>query len=409
MNDIIVGLDIGTSKTCAIIAKVNQGESIEILGVGKAPSMGLHKGDVRDVDRTVNSLKDSTKQAEGTSGLEILRGFAGVSGQALKTVEEEFEVDVPDQINGVTNDEISRLRELSSKYAPPRGRRLILNEPMAYSIDGQRLGLNPEGGRGERLKLKAAMFLAGAAHSEDIYRIINGSRVEVMGLFPNPVASAEAVLDENEKSLGCMVVDIGGGTSDVVVYHDGVPHYATVIKLGGDHFDSDLARGLAISLREAERIKINFGSVKPEDLSSDEVIEIAQSGGGSEYIPVKIIAEILAPRIEEIFELLGESVNDAGAFKGLKAGLVLTGGTSLIGGCAEKAGEVLGLQARIGFPHRLAGLSNDVRNPIFATGVGLIKLGFKQYLRIAQESNSGIIGNMKKRVVSSNWWKALTK
>ena len=154
MNDIIVGLDIGTSKTCAIIAKVDQGEGIEILGVGKAPSIGLLKGDVKDVDRTIKSLKDAIKQAEGTSGLEVLRGFTGVSGAALQTVEEEYDVAVPDQINGISYNEISQLKEASQQYTPPRGRRLILNEPMGYWIDGQRLGLDPEGGRGARLKYK---------------------------------------------------------------------------------------------------------------------------------------------------------------------------------------------------------------------------------------------------------------
>jgi len=409
MSDIIVGLDIGTSKTCAVIAKVDQDEGIEILGVGKAPSMGLRKGVINDVDRTINSLKDAIKQAEGTSGLEILRGFAGAGGQGLRTVEEDFEVSITDQIKGVTNSEISRLKEATLKYSPPRGKRVIAIEPLIYSVDGHRLGLNPEESRGERLKLKAAAFLGGTGHTEDIYRIVNGSQVEVMGLFPNPLASAEAVLDDSEKNLGCLLIDIGGGTSDAIVFHEGVGHYATVVALGGDHFDSDLSRGLGISLKEAERIKINFGSVKPEDMSSDEVIEIVQSDGGNDYIPVKIIAEILGPRIEEIFEMIGERVNDAGAFKGLKAGIVLTGGATLLKGTADKAKDILGVPARVGFPQRIAGLSNDVRSPIFATGVGLIKLGFKRYLQMTKESSGGIFTNMRRRVSVSGWWRTLTK
>ncbi len=409
MNDIIVGLDIGTSKVCAIIAKVDPIVGIEILGVGKAPSMGLRKGEVFDVDRTVNSLKDAIKQAEGTSGLEILRGFVGISGLGLTTIEEEFEVNVSDPEKGVSVGDVFKVREAVRKYSPPRGKRLLMGEPAAFSIDGQPVGLEPLGWKGERLKLKSIIFTAGAAHAENIYRTINGSQVEVVEMLPNTLASAEAVLDDAERNLGCLLIDIGGGTSEVIVYRNGVPRFSMVLGVGGDHFDSDLAHGLGIPAREAERIKINFGSVLPDDLLSDEVIEIAQSGGGNEYFPVKIMAEILAPRMEEIFEIIGTKLHQAGAFHGLKAGVVITGGTSLLKGTTEKATMILGLPARIGYPQKLAGLSNDVRSPIFATCVGLVRLGLKRFTQASQEEPVGLLEGFKRKVSGSGWWKTITR
>jgi cell division protein FtsA len=409
MNDIIVGLDIGTSKICAIIAKVEQATGIEILGVGKAPSMGLRKGEVTDVDRTTDALKDAVKQAEGTSGLEILRGFAGISGQGLETVIEDFEMGIADPSRGVGTMDVLNLSNESRKFSPPRGKRLIHTVPLEYLIDGHAIGLDPLDEKGERLKLRASIFTASVGHTEDMYRIVNGAQVEVMDILPNPLASAESVLEDSEKSIGCLLIDIGGGTTEAVVFRRGTAHYACVTGLGGEHFDSDLAHGLGISLREAERIKINFGSVKPEDQASDEVIEIAQSNGSSEFIPVKIIAEILGARLEEIIELTGEKLHHAGEFHGLKGGVVLTGGSSLLQGSPDKTAEILGLPARVGYPQRMAGLSNDVRNPIYATGTGLIKLGYKRYLQLSQGSGGGMFGDLKRRVVGSGIWKTITR
>ncbi len=409
MNDIIVGLDIGTSKICAIIAKVDQSSGIEILGVGKAPSMGIRKGIVTDVDRTTNSLKDAVKQAEGTSGLEILRGFAGISGQGLETTIESFRIDVADPTRGVSTHDVLNLRNESRKFSPPRGKRVIHTEPLEYLLDHNALGLDPLEEHGNVLELRASVFTAGVGHTEDIYRIVNGAQVEVMDILPNPLASAESVLDDSEKSIGCLLIDIGGGTTEAVVFRKGTAHYACVTGLGGDHFDSDLAHGLGISLREAERIKINFGSVKPEDQASDEVVEIAQASGSSEFIPVKIIAEILGARLEEIIEITGEKLHDAGEFHGLKGGVVFTGGTSLLQGLPDKAAEILGLPARIGYPQRMAGLSNDVRSPIFATGTGLIKLGYKRYMQISQETGGGLFSDLKRRVAGSGIWKTITR
>ena len=409
MNEVVVGLDIGTSKVCAIIARIDPTSGIEILGVGKAPSMGLSKGEITDVDRTIDSLKDAIKQAEGTSGLEVLRGFVGVSGLGLDTTGEEFETEVADPERGVSPGDVFHVRDAVRKYSSPRGKRLLIGEPVAFSIDDQPVGLEPLGWKGNRLKLKSVMFTAGVAHTEDVYRCVNGCQVEVMELLPSPLASAEAVLDDSEKSIGCLLLDIGGGTTEAIAYRNGAPRYATVLGIGGDHFDSDLAHGLGIPLREAERIKINFGSVLPDDLGSDEVIEIAQSDGGSEFYPVKIIAEILAPRMDEIFEIIGIRLHKAGAFRGLKAGVVITGGASLLKGTVEKASLMFGLPSRPGYPQRLAGLSNDVRSPIFATGVGLIKLGFKRYMRISQEAPVGLVEGVKRRVVQSGWWKTVTR
>jgi cell division protein FtsA len=409
MKDIVVGLDIGTSKICAIIARLDQTNSFEIIGVGKAPSMGLRKGEVTDIDRTVDSLKDAIKQAEGLSGLEILRGFVGVGGLGLVTSDEECEVDVSDKEQGVSINDVFRARECVKKFSPPRGNRLLIGEPAAFSVDGQPVGLEPLGWKGQRLKLKSVMFTSGTGHTENIYRIVNGSQVEVMEMLPNPLASAEAVLDEGEKNLGCLLIDIGGGTTEAIVYRNGVPRYATVLGIGGDHFDSDLAHGLGIHIREAERIKINFGSVLPDDFLSDEVIEITQANGGNEYFPVKIIVEILSPRMEEILELLGMKLHEAGVFHGLKAGVVLTGGASLLKGTVEKATQVLGLPARPGYPQRLAGLSNDVRSPIFSTCVGLVKLGFKRYMQVSHEAPVGFFEGLKRRAGRNSLWRGFTR
>ncbi|HEX9743873.1 MAG TPA: cell division protein FtsA [bacterium] len=381
VSDTLVGIDIGTTKVCTVVARVGSHDGeISIIGIGRAPSRGLRKGRVVDLDRTIQSITESKKQAEHVAGVEIDSAYIGITGSHVEATPANAVVAVTNPQRGITAEDAERALDLAKRVEIPQGRRLIDARVKEYIVDGNIGIMDPVGMSGMRLEVNALLITAASNQLENIYRAVDHAGMDVEDAVIAPIASSEAVLSEDEKEIGVAVIDIGGGTTDLVVFQQGGISHLAVYPVGGDHFDSDLAYGIGITSRQAEHLKVQLGGVSRQYLMSEDLIEISKSGGEKkEAIPLKIIGEIIFPRLEEILRLVNRELRETGLISQIPSGIVLTGGTSMLTGIMELASEVFGVQVRIGYPTDIAGLSEEVRNPMYATSVGLIKLGSYEY------------------------------
>ncbi|MCX6647694.1 MAG: cell division protein FtsA [bacterium] len=406
MRDTIVGIDIGTTKICTVVGNVDRDEGLMITGIGRVPSRGLRKGKVCDLERTISSIRESKMQAEAISNSEILSAYVSVTGAHIHAEHSNAIVAVTDPQRGITLEDAENALEQAQHIDIPNGRRLIDVQVREYIVDGQVGISDPVGMTGMRLEVNVLLVTADISHLENIYRAVNHAGIDVDNLIVEPVASAEAVLSQEERESGVAIVDIGGGTTDLAVYRDGVLDHLDIFPVGGDHFDSDLSYGIGVTTRQAEHLKIKLGGIGREYVASEDIIEITKSGDRKETIPLKIIPEIIYPRMEEIFSLIHDSLQRGGYLKKLPSGLVITGGTSLLPGITEMASEVFGVQARIGYPRDIGGLSEESRSPIYSTSIGLVKIGA---MDLAEKTPSGIPSGMNKILerADSIWKKTL--
>lgn len=374
-QNIIASIDIGTTKIGTIVAQVPSPGNYEIIGVGKYPSVGLRKGLIVNLESTISSIRESKNIAERMSGITIKHAYVGATGNHIQSIPSSAVVAANDPHRGITRDDVARVIEVAKKIEMPTGQRLIDYFVKEFTVNGQ-TGINdPVGMSGLRLEVNIILITGAVTYIENVYRAVEAADVQVDGLFIDPIASAEAVLTNDEKMSGVALLDIGGGTSDLAIYQDGGPVYTTIIPVGGDHFDSDISYGLNIPVKESERIKCLVGGVDNKSLNSHEMVATMKTDDtDSQKIPVKIIAEIIVPRMEELIEITKKEIAKAGFLNKIPAGLVITGGGAQLKGIVEMSTAMLGLPVRIGRPHELAGLRMDVHNPIYSTGVGLIKL-----------------------------------
>jgi cell division protein FtsA len=398
----ICGIDIGTTKICTVVAAIERDGEISILGVGRVPSKGLRKGIVVDLDRTVQSIRESKQQAEQMAGVEVDSAFVGITGSHIRAHPSNAVVAVTDPSRGITSEDTIRALDLAQRVEIPQGRRLIDVRVRDYIVDGQMGIADPIGTNGMRLEVNALLITAAISHLQSINRAVNNADVDVENIILEPIASGEAVLSAEERDAGVAILDIGGGTADLAIFQDGSVAHVAILPIGGDHFDSDLAYGINITPREAEHLKIRLGGVSRECLVSDELIEITkQRGERRETIPLKIICEIIYPRAEEIFRLVRANLETAGLMGRVPAGLVLTGGTSLLEGMTDLASGVMGMQTRIGFPQFVSGLTEELRSPIYATAIGLVQLGATEYGSRRSVRDNGSVANAL--AVAKNW------
>jgi cell division protein FtsA len=376
----IAGIDVGTTKICTVIASASLDGGLSIVGVGRVPSRGLRKGIVTDLDKTISSIRESKAQAETMSGLDLDSAFVGVTGAHIEAHQSNAVVGVGDPQKGIAEEDTERALDLAQRVEIPRGRRLIDVQVRDYVVDGQSGIPDPIGMNGMRLEVNALLITAAIPPLESVYRAVNQAGVDVEDIALVPIASAEAVLTQSEKENGVALVDIGGGTTDLAIYRQGTILHLAIFPVGGDHFDSDLAYGIGLTARQAEHLKINLGGVGKQFSSSGDIIEITKGGDRKGAIPLKIIADIIHPRCEEILTIVRDNIGAAGLLKDIPSGVVLTGGTSLLPGITDLASGIFGLQTRIGYPRDIDGLSEETRSPIFSTAVGLVKLGNVEYL-----------------------------
>ena len=397
-EDLIVGLDIGTTKVCVIVAAPS-GDSIDIIGIGTHPSRGLRKGVVVDIDATVHSIKQAVEEAELMADCEISSVYAGIAGSHIRAFNSHGVVAVKDR--EVAPGDVKRVIDAAKAVSIPMDREVIHVIPQEFIIDDQDGIREPLGMSGVRLEAKIHIVTAAVTSAQNIVKCANKAGLNVMDIVLEPLASAEACLAEDERDLGVCLIDIGGGTTDVAVYSEGSIKHTSVLGLGGAHVSNDIAVGLRTPFDEAERVKKKFGVAAARFLGSDDVISVPSVGGRRpREVSRKLLCEIIEPRVDEILSLARQSLVKEGLEDQIPSGVVLTGGCSALEGVPDLAEEIFETPVRIGIPCRVGGLQDVVRGPMYATGVGLVLFGASQdrentRFRIRDES---IFGRVKQRM-----------
>jgi cell division protein FtsA len=368
----IVGIDIGTTKICTLVARVENNERIRILGVGIEPSQGIRKGTVVDLAAASEAIGLSIDRAERTSGLEISSALVSMAGSHVSSINSRGVVGVHRQV--VDDDDVIRAMDAARAVAIPHNREVIHVIQRGFTVDGQDGISMPIGMHGYRMEVEAHIITASASTVDNLRLVVGNSGVDVSNFVLNPLASGEVVLTDTEREMGVVVCDIGGGTTDMAIYIEGDVWHTMVLAVGGNHVTSDIAHGLRLPFSQAEEVKINHGHALTSAINSGETFPVRAFG---EDKPVDVsrydLAHIIEARVEEIFSLMLQEIKRSGYDGLLPAGLVLTGGTSLLPGIKKLASEVLGLPVRVARPENLIGMVDRLQSPAYSTSVGLIR------------------------------------
>ena len=372
-DNLIVGLDIGTTKICAIVGNLTD-EGLDIVGIGTSPSKGLRKGVVINIESTVEAIRKALQEAELMAGCEIKSVFAGIAGGHIKGFNSQGVIAIKNR--EVNKEDIRRVIDAAKAIAIPMDREVIHILPQEFIIDDQDGIKEPLGMSGVRLEAKVHIVTGAVASAQNIIKSCNRADVDVADIVLEQLASSEAVLSPDEKELGVALIDIGGGTTDLAIFVDGAIKHTAVLSLGGNHLTNDIAVGLRTPMAEAEKIKQAYGCCLTAKVGKDETIEVPSVGGReARVLSRQLLAEILEPRVEEIFTLVNRELVKSGFEDLIASGVVITGGTSILPGMPELAEQIFNLPVRRGLPQEIGGLTDVVNSPIYATGVGLVKYG----------------------------------
>lgn len=376
-DNIVVGLDIGTTKIAAIVGQKDESGKINIIGVGQHHSEGLRRGVVINIDKTVESIQKAVEQAEMLCGHKISRVYAGIAGDHIRSFNSKGVVAVSGKDRIITGEDVKRVINAAKAIALPMDREIIHVLPQEFIVDDQDGIKNPVRIAGTRLEAEVHLVTAAAASAQNLVQCISEAGYEVCDIVLEPYASSMSVLNPYERELGVTIIDIGGGTTDIAMFFDSSIRFSSVIGIGGHQVTSDLSQGLRTSIEQAEEIKKRYGCALESLVPTDSLIKVPGVGGrAAREISRGVLAAIIQPRMEELFALAAREMEKSDIYDSMGAGVVLTGGASLLEGAAELAERVMGLPARIGNPNVDGGLTETVNSPIFATGVGLIYYGF---------------------------------
>ena len=376
-DNLIVGLDIGTTKVCVIIGQIGDQGVLEITGVGMTPSRGLRRGVVINIDSTVKSIAAAVEEAEMMSGREVQDVYAGIAGGHIESVNSRGVVAVTGKKREIDHEDVDRVKEAAGAIVIPMDREVLHVIEQEYIVDGQGGIRSPMGMTGVRLEAEVHIVTGAVSSAQNIIRCVNRSGFKVSDIVLEPLASARSVLTEDEKELGVLLIDLGGGTTDMLVHIEGSPYHTEVLAVGGDHVTSDLSIMLRTPNEAAEQVKRTAGCCYLAALDEPDAETSIPGVGGRppRIITRRELTEIIQPRMSEILGSVRSQIERSGYLSRLAGGVVLTGGGSLLHGTIELAGEIFGLPARIGYPARLGGLVEEYHSPIFATGVGLVQYG----------------------------------
>lgn len=389
-KNLIVGLDIGTSKVAAIVGEISEdGEEVEIIGIGQHPSRGMKKGVVVNIESTIQSIQRAIEEAELMSGCEIHSVYTGIAGSHIRSMNSHGIVAIREK--EVTQDDIDRVIDAARAVAIPADQKIIHILPQEFVIDSQEGIREPIGMSGVRLEAKVHMVTGAASAAQNIVKCVRLCGLEVDDIILQQLASSAAVLTEDEKDLGICLVDIGGGTSDIAVFTEGAIRYTSVIPIAGDQVTNDIAVAMRTPTQYAEDIKIKYACALAKLANAEEMIEVPSVGARPpRYLARQTLADVIEPRYEELLTLVQAELRRSGYEDLIAAGIVLTGGSAKMDGVIELAEEVFRVPVRIGYPKYVTGLVDVVRNPIHATGVGLLLFGYKyRHERITDITASG--------------------
>jgi cell division protein FtsA len=370
-KNIIVGLDVGTTKVCTIVGSLNSHHEIEIIGIGTHPSHGLKKGSVVNIDKTVKSIQNSLEEAKLMAGVNISRATIGIAGNHIYSFNSSGVVAVKG--HEITEYDVERVMEAAKAVVIPSDREILHVIPQEFRVDNTPGIKNPIGMCGVRLEAHVHVVTGSISLIQNLVKCVEQTGIEADHITLQPIASSESVLTSEEKELGVILVDIGGGTTDIAIWKDGSLIHSQIIPVGGNHFTNDLAVALKIPHAEAERIKINHGSVLAEQLNQSAHITVqGLSGTKPREVQLSLIAEVLGARAEELFNLIAGVIEEKDLTHQITGGIVLTGGGALIKGMPELGEYILARPMKIGYPIPFGGMTNIMQNPKFSTVLGLL-------------------------------------
>ncbi|MEM7401533.1 MAG: cell division protein FtsA [Pseudomonadota bacterium] len=401
-KSMIVGLDIGTSKITAIVGEVNEDHQLEIVGIGSHPSRGLKKGVVVNIESTVQSIQRCVEEAELMAGCQIHSVYAGIAGSHIRSMNSHGIVAIKDR--EVSASDVERVIDAARAVAIPADQRVLHVMPQEFVIDQQEGIREPVGMSGVRLEAKVHLVTGAESAAQNIIKCVRRCGLEVDDIILEQLASSYSVLTDDEKELGICLVDIGGGTTDVAVFTEGAIKHTAVIPIAGDQVTNDIAVAMRTPTQYAEEIKIKYACALRQLANPDDTIEVPSVGDREpRRLSRQTLAEVVEPRYEELLSLVHAELRRSGFEDLVAAGVVLTGGSSKMEGVVDLAEEVFHMPVRLGLPQHVTGLVDVVRNPIHATGVGLLLFGHKNQQRgevsLFAESN---VGSVLKRM--KNWF-----
>ncbi|OQX31693.1 MAG: cell division protein FtsA [Candidatus Sedimenticola endophacoides] len=388
-KNLIVGLDIGTSKVVAIVGEIRPDEGIEIIGIGSQRSRGLKKGVVVNIESTVQSIQRAVEEAELMAGCEIHSVYAGIAGNHIRSLNSHGIVAIKDR--EVSHADVERVIDAARAVAIPADQKILHILPQEFIIDEQEGIKEPVGMSGVRLEARVHMVTGAVSAAQNIIKCVRRCGLEVDDLILEQLSSSYSVLSEDEKELGVCLVDIGGGTTDIAVFTEGSIRHTSVIPIAGDQVTNDIAVALRTPTQHAEQIKISYACALTQLAAGDETIEVPSIGDRpARRLSRQTLAEVVEPRYEELLGLVQADLRRSGFEDLIAGGVVLTGGSAKMEGLIELAEEVFHMPVRLGVPQYVSGLSDVVRNPIYATGVGLLLFGTQNQMTRLQDVSGGM-------------------
>ncbi|MFH1012527.1 MAG: cell division protein FtsA [Candidatus Peregrinibacteria bacterium] len=405
-EQIIAGLDVGSSKIRTVIALLEEEKKMpNIIGVGVAPSTGMRKGNIIDVDEAISNISASLEDAERMSGAPIHHVFVGISGQHVESFDSKGVIAISHAGSEIIEDDVNRVLEAAQAISMPSNRRILRIIPKSFSVDDQRGIKNPVGMIGVRLEVDAHIITGQATIIKNVEKAVHQAGVDIDDIIPASLVAAEAVLSRRQKELGVAVIDIGAGSTSLSVFEEGTTLYTASLPVGGESVTNDVAIGLRTSIDTADKIKIEYGTVMPDEVSDRETIDLSLiSKIDNQTVSKRHMAEIIQARYHEIFVMVKDELRAIGRDGMLPAGAILTGAGVKIPGCLDLAREVLGLPVQIGFPTEVEGVVDKIDDPAYATAIGLVVWGSKY------EGHSYGFGGFDVKKVFSNvkgWFKNL--
>ncbi|MCP5274617.1 MAG: cell division protein FtsA [Burkholderiales bacterium] len=398
-RNLIVGLDIGTSKIVAIVAEILPEGGFEIIGLGSHPSRGLKKGVVANIETTVNAIQRALEEVELMADCKINEVFTGIAGSHIKGINSDGMVPIKDK--EVTEADVERVMEAAKAVNIPADQQILHILNQEFIIDGQEDVREPVGMSGIRLEVKVHIVTGAVSAAQNIVKCVHRCGLEVRDLILQPLASAMAVLSEDEKDLGVCLVDIGGGTTDIAVFTNGAIRHTAVIPIAGDQITNDIAMALRTPTKNAEDLKCRYGYALRSLADTRETIEVPDVGNrGSRQLSVQTLAEVIEPRAEELYTMVQAELRRSGYEELLSSGIVITGGSASLRGMVELGEEIFHMPVRLGVPSYKGNLQEVVHTPRYSTGVGLIMTGMahikhQQHMRLQGGSAKQILSKMK--------------
>ncbi len=394
-GNMVVALDIGTSKIVALIGEINDEGGVEIVGIGKHPSRGMKKGVVVNIDSTIEAIQRAVEEAELMAGVNINSAYAGIAGSHIQSLNSHGIVAIKDK--EVTESDVERVMDAARAVAIPADQRILHVLPQDYVIDQQEGIREPVGMAGVRLEARVHLITGAQSAAQNIVKCVDRCGLDVDDVILEQVASSYAVLEDDEKELGVCMIDIGGGTSDVAIFLNGAIQHTANIPVAGDQVTNDIAVAVRTTMQFAEKLKIDHGSALRQLVTEDEDIEVPGIGDRApRSLSTQTLASVIEPRYEELFKIIHDELRRSGFEERIGAGIVLTGGSSKIKGAVELAEEIFHMPVRLGSPVNIGGLKGEVSDPMHATGVGL--------LLYAASQNEFAGGGSFSHVTQENLW-----